>query len=518
VPRPLRLLTSLLAGGVLVAGLAVPAAADEDTGDGPVVGMPPIEDAVVGWVDNWADPDFWTSYVRGAIEQGHVNLPYPFDPVKPEIYLPNVPVAAGDEPSALPVDLQDLSELTYEWRGEAKTIDQFVTTTRTDGIVLVVDGTVVGEWYANGYARDVRHQPWSVTKTVVAAAVGVAFDEGLIGSLDEPIERSIDDLVGTAWEGVTIEQLLRMESGVHWDEDTPVLAVNTQVEQWIDLALDLYSEGALGATRNGFLAGLPAAYEPGTEFRYNSGNTQVLAWLTEVLYDAPFHEVLAETIWKPMGAEASAVMTADRVGGVVASHGLFALPFDLARFGELLRNEGRTPEGRQVVSAEWVAAMIEMSDVSEGRYGYQTWAHPTAGDGAYSASGFQGQKVTVVPDACVTGVRLSHALGATVRDGELTDPDAYGFGTEFFSEEWQTLLAAVAEEVGTCDSTAGGQPVASEDEQDGERGRDGAADATPDGGAGSSATPASTSLPMTGGGPLLLGAVLLAVTVGVRRR
>jgi CubicO group peptidase (beta-lactamase class C family) len=94
--------------------------------------------------------------------------------------------------------------------------------------------------------------------------------------------------------------------------------------------------------------------------------------------------------------------------------------------------------------------MTTMTDVSDGRYGYQTWAHPTAGDGAYSASGFQGQKITVVPDACVTGVRLSHALGATTRDGEATDPDAYGFGTEFYAEEWQTLLAAVAEQFGHC--------------------------------------------------------------------
>jgi CubicO group peptidase (beta-lactamase class C family) len=422
--------------------------------DGPVVGMPPIEDAVAGWIDNWMDPDFWTGYVHEAIVNGHVNLPYPADPVKPEAYLPNVPVPDGDYVSALPVDHQDLSDITYEWDGQTKTLEQFVRTTRTDGVVFVVDGTVVGELYANGYGPDVRHQPWSVTKTFVAAVVGVAHDEGLIRSLQDPIEGYIPDLAGTAWEGVTVEQLLQMESGVHWDEDTPVLAVNTQVEQWIELGLDLHTDGQLGSTRNEFLAALPPAYEPGTEFRYNSGNTQVLAWLTEVLYDATFNEVLATKLWQPMGADGDAVMTADRVGGVIASHGLFARPHDFARFGELLRNGGRTPEGRQVISESWVEAMIDMTETSGGRYGYQTWAHPIAGENAYSASGFQGQKITVVPDDCVTGVRLSHALGARVRDGELTDPDAYGFGTEFFAAEWQTMLRAVADAVGGCDQEA----------------------------------------------------------------
>lgn len=82
--------------------------------------------------------------------------------MKPEVYLPNVPVADGDYVSALPVEHIDRSSFTYEFDGETKTIEQFVTTTRTDGIVLVYDGTVIGEWYANGYAPDVRHQPWSV--------------------------------------------------------------------------------------------------------------------------------------------------------------------------------------------------------------------------------------------------------------------------------------------------------------------------------------------------------------------
>lgn len=447
-----HLIHSLVAALITVAAVlsAATAPVAASGADGPVEGMPPVEDAVAGWAETWAHPDYWTSYVYDAAVNGHVNLPYPADPVKPEAYLPNVRVADGRYVSTLPVKRRNLANITYGWNGGRKTIKQFIRTTRTDGIVLVRRGRVVGEWYANGYSPAQRHQPWSVTKTFVAAVVGVALDEGRIRSLQDPIHRYLPRLRGTAWDGVTIENLLQMESGVHWDEGTPVLALNTQVQQWVELALDLYTGGTAGKTRNDFLASLPASYEQGTKFSYNSGNTQVLAWLTEKLYRADFNKVLSDKLWKPMGAGGDAVMTADRVGGVVASHGLFARPRDFARFGELLRNGGRTPEGRRVLSRSWVKAMTTMTKVSGGTYGYQTWAHPIAGKGAYSASGFQGQKITVVPGACLTAVRMSHALGGRIRDGEVTDPDAYAFDTEFYATEWQTMLRAVAKKLGSC--------------------------------------------------------------------
>ncbi|CAA9369748.1 MAG: hypothetical protein AVDCRST_MAG47-1086 [uncultured Nocardioidaceae bacterium] len=405
--------------------------------DGPIVGTPPPEDAVQGWTD----PDYWSSYVHDATN-GDVNVPYPVDPVKPEAYLPNVTVKDGSYVASLPVAHRDLSDVTYTYNGQTKTIKQFVRTTRTDQVVLVHDGVVIGEFYANGFTAKTRHQAWSVTKTFVAAVVGIAHDEGLISSLQDPIEKYVPRLRGTEWEGVSIKDILQMESGVHWDEGTPVLAVNTQVEQWRDLAIDLYTEGAAGKTRNEFLATLPSmGYEPGTRFAYNSGNTQVLAWMTERLYGTTFEKVLARKLWRPMGAKHEAVMTSDRVGGVVASHGLFARPLDFARFGELLRNGGKTSDGKRVLPRGWVDAMTTMTKVSDGQYGLQTWAHPIAAPDAFSASGFQGQKITVMPSDCITAVRTSHAFGADLRDGA---------GTEFFAEEWQTMLRAVADALGGC--------------------------------------------------------------------
>lgn len=421
--------------------------------DGPILGMPTLDQLLQQRLMNvWLNPTYWSTWVQEALLSGNVQIPSPTDIVKPEAWTPNVHVANSDYISPLPKALQDTSTLTYEWNGETKTVWDFVVTTETDMINFVVNGALVDEIYNNGYSAEVRHQPWSVTKTFIAATVGIAFDEGHIDSLQDPIEKYIPELVGTAWETVTVENILQMESGVHWDEDTPILAQNTQVEQWVQVALDHYTQGRLGQTRNEFLKALPKAYEQGTQFKYNSGNTQVLAWMLELIYDKPYNEIISEKLWVPMGAHGDAMMIADREGSVIASQGLYARPHDFSRFGEVMRNGGVNSDGKRILPAYWVEAMTQMTDVSEGRYAYQTWSSD-AGEGAYKASGFQGQKITVVPNKCMTAVRMSHSFGLNYRDGEFSDPDAYGFGTNFSADEWASMVKQVSEQIAECDNS-----------------------------------------------------------------
>src|SRR5690606_5087279 len=127
-----------------------------------------------------------------------------------------------------------------------------------------------GDWYANGWSAKLRHQPWSVTKSFTSTLVGIALDEGRIRSVREPIDKYIKALRGTAWQGTTIENILQMESGIQWDEENLFLPANNQVMQWIQMGLDLYTDGALGMTRNEYLMSLPRVAPQGTEFHYNS--------------------------------------------------------------------------------------------------------------------------------------------------------------------------------------------------------------------------------------------------------
>lgn len=430
----------------------------EDGSIDPFFNVPAPADLVAGRAEVIADPDFWVAAVNNLLKSGAVVLPTPIDWVKPEAFLPTAPVADGPYVSALPRQDRDLSEITYEWQGEPKTLRQFMRTTETDIVAFVHNGRIVGDLYENGWSSEVRHQPWSVTKTFIAATVGVAVAEGGIGSVQDRIEAYIPELQGTAWEGARIVDVLQMRSGVFWDEDTPILAVNTQVQQWIQAALDLVTDGQLGQGRNDFLKALPKETEPGAKWRYNSGATQVLAWLTERVYDKPFNQIISEKLWQPAGMDGDARMLTDRVGDAIASQGLYSRVFDLARFGELLRNDGRTPEGRQVVTAAWVGDMTTLLDAPKGAYGYQTWIGPMPG--TFQASGFQGQKISVAPGNCLVGVRLSHSFGLDTRpgDGPAEKPDSYGFGTEFHAKEWNAMYRAVATHLGGCEPRAKTNP------------------------------------------------------------
>jgi CubicO group peptidase (beta-lactamase class C family) len=428
-----------------VVAAQIPGATVRQSNDEPLVGVPGVEELARGRAEVMMDPAFWSQVVGNLLVSRTIVLPKPIDLVKPEMYLPTVPVANGGKVWPLPRDVIDLQKITYEWQGRRKTLRDYMRSTESDAIAFVHNGTVVGDLYANGWSADVRHQPWSVTKSFISATIGVAVDEGRVRSVAEPIEDYIPELRGTAWEGTTIENLLQMESGVHWDEGTPVLAVNTQVQQWIQAALDLYTNGAIGQGRNEFLKSLPRVAPQGTKFSYNSGNTQVLAWLAETVYGKPFAEIVSEKLWIPTGMAGDARMMTDRVGDAIASQGLYSRIFDLARFGELFRNGGRTPDGRQVVSERWVRQSTTMTDLSKFDYAYQWWHGPTPD--SFEASGFQGQKISVSPANCLTGVRLGHTLGADISNG---------FAVEMGAKEWETVYRAVVARLGGCRAGAGG--------------------------------------------------------------
>ena len=419
----------------------IPGAQVRDSDDEPLVGVPGVAELVAGRTEVMMDPAFWSQVVGNLIVSRTMVLPWPVDGVKPEMYLPTAPVANGSYVWPLERKPIDFSGLRYEWQGRQKSLRDFVHSTETDIVAFLRDGAIVTDLYANGWSSEVRHQPWSVTKSFISAVVGIALGEGRVKSIEDPIERYIPELKGTAWEGTTIRNLLEMESGVHWDEGTPVLVINTQVEQWIQAAIDMYTNGAAGQGRNEFLKALPRVAPQGTKFSYNSGNTQVLAWMTEKVYGKPFNQIISEKLWAPTGMAGDARILTDRVGDAIASQGLYSRVFDLARFGELYRRGGRRADGKQVVPAKWTRESTTMSQVSKGEYAFQWWKGPTPG--AYEASGFQGQKISVAPDHCMTGVRLSHTLGANLSSGS--------FAVEMGGEEWHAVYQAVAKRLGACD-------------------------------------------------------------------
>lgn len=356
---------------------------------------------------------------------------------KPELVLPSAAIPAG---SARPWSLrpEDLSMVTYEYDGRQRSVAEFMVDRETDGIVFIKDGQLVFEAYANGFDRFTLHHCWSSTKAYVSTLIGNAIHIGLIDSVADPIERYLPASAGSGWEGTTLQQLLRMESGVAWDEHTSHLFRNSQFAQWQRLTLDYLTSGRIGRTRDEYLLSLPRTEPAGSRFNYNSANTQMLAWILEEVHSRPFAQVLSNQLWKPLGCEQDGAIYTDRLGAAPASMGLYATPRDFARLGQLMLAGGVSATGERLVSTDWIQQATSFSTLSKGQYGYQWWENGPELKG-YTASGFTGNVISVAPELNMVGVRTAHdfSLPPDYSRPSLESPVDMG------REEFQALFVAV---------------------------------------------------------------------------
>ena len=346
----------------------------------------------------------------------------PMDVTTVIVILPTQVVKADPAAAALPEARVDLSQVTYEVNGRTRTVDQFMQSGSTNAIAFMHNGQFIYEDYQNGFNPKTRAHMWSVTKSVTTALVGIAVADGLVESIHDPITRYIPDVADTVWEGVSIEDLLQMESGTYW-VDVPV----HQPEELILMGADFHSNGLYGMTRDEYLPHLTRVSPSGAFYRYNSGDAQMLAWLLENVYQRPYAEILSEKIWQPAGMQDDALVMIDRLGNTFASMGLMATPRDMLRFGEIFRNNGRSIDGKQIVPSAWVEASHNYDKATGGGPRGYMWPHwGGVESGNYTASGYGHQRVSVAPSLNAVGVRFGNDPVDTVAP-----------------KEWEALLTAV---------------------------------------------------------------------------
>lgn len=360
--------------------------------------------------------------IEDSMDGEYAILLLPVDATTVIVILPTQVVRANPAAAALPEAQVDLSQLTYEVNGRTRTLEQYMESGQTNAIAFMHNGQFIYEDYQNGYNPKTRAHMWSVTKSVTTALVGIAVAEGLVDSIHDPIKRYIPEAADTVWEGVSIEDLLQMESGTYW-VDVPV----HQPEQLVLMGADFHSNGLYGMTRDEYLLRLTRVSEPGDFYRYNSGDAQMLAWLLERVYARPYAEILSEKIWQPAGMRDDALVMVDRLGNTFASMGLMATPRDMLRFGELFRNGGRSLDGRQIVPEAWVEASHNYDKANGGGPRGYMWPHWGGVDsGNYTAAGYGNQRVSVGPSLNMVGVRFGN------------DPV-----DSIAPKEWEAVLTAV---------------------------------------------------------------------------
>jgi CubicO group peptidase (beta-lactamase class C family) len=316
--------------------------------------------------------------------------------------LPTERIAKG-EPDPLPEEPADLGMLTY---GDGYNLDDLHRRTNTTAFVVLRDGMLVHEAYPGAFARPgARMQLFSVSKSVLSMMVGIALAEKLIGSVDDPVSTYRPDFRGTAYQDVTIAQLLDMSSGVGdlevWDvEDSGIKRFERAVAGGGDVAQ--------------IVKDAPRSRKAGERFNYSTFDSQVLGWVMEAATGETLARYASRKLWQKIGAERDAYywLTRRKPRTAIGAGSLNATARDLARLGQMMADDGLVA-GERVIPADWVRrsrvprhAVGTLGPSGYPHYGYANhwW---TLDDGAFTAVGVHGQYLYVDPAARVVIVKCS---------------------------------------------------------------------------------------------------------------
>ena len=203
---------------------------------------------------------------------------------------PTRTVSAGTGPYPLPVAEDQLENFRFESRGKNYDLYDYLSLNRVSGIVVIKDGSIAFEKYLLGNSRETKWMSMSVIKSITATLVGMAIHDGYIDDIDDPLTKYMPRFEGSAYDGVSVRNLLQMASGVAWNEaytdpesDRRAM-LEAQIAQQPDAILDL-------------MASLDRAAEPGMRWNYSTGETQVVGALVAAATGMNVADYLSEKIW-----------------------------------------------------------------------------------------------------------------------------------------------------------------------------------------------------------------------------
>jgi CubicO group peptidase (beta-lactamase class C family) len=264
-------------------------------------------------------------------------------------------------------------------------LDDYAAKQRLAGLVIIHDGKVRLERYGLGFDAQGRWTSFSVAKSFTSTLVGAAIKDGKIKSLEDKVSQYIPDLRDSAYDDVTVRQLLMMSSGVRWNEDYE--DPKADVAQFNAVKPDPGVDATVS-----YLRKLPRAHPPGTVWHYNTGETNLIGVLVSSAVGKPLSAYMEEKIWKPAGMEQQGTWLLGATRHEIAGCCIQAATRDYARFGLFVLSGGKG-----VVPDDWFAlATTKQKDIGEPGhgYGFQWWAYD---DGSFAAQGIFGQGIFIDP-------------------------------------------------------------------------------------------------------------------------
>lgn len=301
-------------------------------------------------------------------------------------------------------------------------------------IVVLHDGKLVYEDYFKDTRDTDLRISWSVAKSYLSALTGILIDEGAIESIDDPVTKYVPGLVGSAYDGTTLKNVLQMSSGVAFNED------------YLDPKSDINRMGralALGKSMDKFAEALRKKRDaPGVHWHYVSIDTHVVGMVIEGATQRRVADLMSEKIIQPLGLEQAPIYITDKLGVAFVLGGLNLRTRDYARFGQMFLQNGYY-NGTQIVPESWVKASTRPSANTEDDqpgYGYFWWTDDRNQDGEYFARGIYGQYIYINEDTNVV-------IAINSADRQFKDPDAHPQNMKMF----RTISDAFAKEAPTED-------------------------------------------------------------------
>jgi CubicO group peptidase (beta-lactamase class C family) len=318
--------------------------------------------------------------------------------------------------AANPAPLPD----SFPFEGGTVATDAFLKRRATTALFVLKDDEVRFEDYYLGTTAEDLRISWSVGKSVVSMLFGIAVEDGRI-DLDMPVDHYVPALRGSGYEGVRVEDVLQMSSGIAWNED------------YADFNSDINKMGrlmALGGSLDEMAASLVREQEPGIRWRYVSMNTHVLGMVLRAVTGQTLPALMEAHLWSKIGVEADGHWMTDTTGTAFALGGISIRTRDFARIGRLMLRGGDW-QGTQVLPAAWVRESVvpHARHVTPGPdimgYGYHWWLGPAPRPGEFLAIGVYGQYIYVNQPENLVIVKNSADLGFMDEIGSMHETIAF---------------------------------------------------------------------------------------------
>jgi hypothetical protein len=265
--------------------------------------------------------------------------------------IPTARIRRSDDPTPLAAAAPPRGELP---------VDRILADDRTDGVIVLHRGELAFESYRRGMGREDVHLLQSVSKSITGVLAGILVGSGEL-AIDDLVSAHVPELAGTSFAGATVRHLLDMRAGTTFDE--------TYVDPDSDIRASEAQFGwspapAPASDALAYLGSLGNHREHGGRFEYRSILTDLLGLVIERAAKRPYAEVLGERLWSRIGTEADAYVTVDPGGFAVADGGICVSLRDLARFGQMVLDDG-VVQGRRIVASEWLSDTLGGADDSK---------------------------------------------------------------------------------------------------------------------------------------------------------